>query len=223
MKITTDDYILYQNGFIKLNYTILFSWIVMLILTVFAVIVRNSMKKKNVNDKNISIIQASAEIVIDLINQQVKQLTNIGVNTIFPFIATLFLYIILSNLISLIPFFQSPTASLSTTVALASITFMFSIGFGLKERGISYFKKYFKPVFIMAPLNVIGDLSKVISLSVRLYGNIASSSVIILILSEIVFLSMGFPVLINLLGTISGAIQAYIFSMLSMILISLDD
>lgn len=223
MKITTDDYILYQNGFVKLNYTILFSWIVMLILIAFALIVRNSMKKKKVNDKNVSIIQASAEVVIDLIEQQVKQLTNIGVNTIFPFISTLFLYIIISNLISLIPFCQSPTASLSTTVALATTTFIFALGFGIRERGIGYFKKYFKPVFIMAPLNVIGDLSKVISLSVRLYGNMVSSSIILLILSEIVFLSVGFPVLINLLGTISGAIQAYIFSMLSMILISLDD
>lgn len=223
MKISTDEYILYQRGFIKINYTLLFSWIVMLLLLAAALLLRRFLKKQRVNDGKISAIQAIAEIAMDLMDGQLKKFVGSGVATVFPFVATLFLYILVSNLLSLIPFCQSPTASLSTTAALALSTFAFAIGVGMRERGFGYFKKYFKPVFIMLPMNIIGDISKVISMAVRLYGNMVSSGVILLILTGIRFLSVGFPVLINLLGTISGVIQAYIFSMLAMIMISSGD
>jgi F-type H+-transporting ATPase subunit a len=128
----------------------------------------------------------------------------------------LFLYTLTSNLISLLPFCESPTASLSTTVALAILVFLFAIFLGIREHGLDYLKKYVKPVFIMAPFNIIGEVSKLASLSIRLYGNIMSSYVITSILSEIAMLSIAFPVIINLLGLVSGVIQAYIFSMLSL-------
>lgn len=211
MQITTDEYIYYKNGLFKINRTLIFSWIIMIVLSFIAIIINRKIKKKSVNDKDISIIQAVSELVISFIENQVKDGTSIGVNIIFPFVATLFLFIIFSNLISLIPFCYSPTGSLSTTVALSLITFIFAICFGIKEKGLRYFKKYFKPVFIMAPMNIIGDIAKVASMSIRLYGNVVSSSVIIIILSEIMFLSVSFPILINILGMISGVIQAYIF------------
>lgn len=223
MQITTDEYIYYKNGFFKINRTLIFSWIVMIILSFVAIIINRKIKKKSVNDKDISIIQAVSELVISFIENQVKDGTSIGVNIIFPFVATLFLFIIFSNLISLIPFCYSPTGSLSTTVALSIITFIFAICFGIKEKGLRYFKKYFEPVFIMAPMNIIGDIAKVASMSIRLYGNVVSSSVIIMILSEIMFLSVGFPILINILGMISGVIQAYIFSTLAIMLMSLNN
>ena len=223
MQITTDEYIYYKNGFFKINRTLIFSWIVMIILSFVAIIINRKIKKKSVNDKDISIIQAVSELVISFIENQVKDGTSIGVNIIFPFVATLFLFIIFSNLISLIPFCYSPTGSLSTTVALSLITFIFAICFGIKEKGLRYFKKYFEPVFIMALMNIIGDIAKVASMSIRLYGNVVSSSVIIMILSEIMFLSVGFPILINILGMISGVIQAYIFSTLAIMLMSLNN
>ncbi len=223
MQITTDEYIYYKNGLFKINRTLIFSWIVMIVLSFIAIIINRKIKKKSVNDKDISIIQAVSELVISFIENQVKDGISIGVNIIFPFVATLFLFIIFSNLISLIPFCYSPTGSLSTTVALSLITFIFAICFGIKEKGLRYFKKYFEPVFIMAPINIIGDIAKVASMSIRLYGNVVSSSVIIMILSEIMFLSVGFPILINILGMISGVIQAYIFSTLAIMLMSLND
>ena len=223
MQITTDEYIYYKNGLFKINRTLIFSWIIMIVLSFIAIIINRKIKKKSVNDKDISIIQAVSELVISFIENQVKDGTSIGVNIIFPFVATLFLFIIFSNLISLIPFCYSPTGSLSTTVALSLITFIFAICFGIKEKGLRYFKKYFEPVFIMAPINIIGDIAKVASMSIRLYGNVVSSSVIIMILSEIMFLSVGFPILINILGMISGVIQAYIFSTLAIMLMSLNN
>lgn len=223
MQITTDEYIYYKNSFFKINQTLLFSWIVMIILITIAIIINRKIKRKNINDKNIPKIQVISELIINFIENQVKGNTTIGVNIIFPFVATLFLFIIFSNLISIIPYYYSPTGSLSTTLALSLITFTFAICFGIKEKGIKYFKKYFEPVFIMAPINIIGDIAKIASMSIRLYGNVISSSIVIMILTEITFLSVGFPILINILGIISGVIQAYIFSTLAIMLMSLNN
>ena len=223
MQITTDEIIYYQNGIFKINATILFSWIVMAILIIFSIFVKKNIKNKKLNNKSISTLQVISELVIDFIEKQINSGTNIGTNIIFPFISTLFLFIILANLISLLPFSSSPTGSLSTTVALAITTFIFAILIGIKEKGLCFFKKYFEPIFIMAPINIVGDIAKVVSMSIRLYGNITSTSVVIAIMLEITFLSVGFPVLINILSMISGIIQAYIFSTLAIMMMSLND
>ena len=218
MNITTDSTIYFQHGFFKLNETILFSWIVMLILIVAATVLNICIKRKK-----LSFIQNFFEALITTIEGQIKTINSKNVAVVFPFIATLFIYILVANLISLIPNFESPTGSLSTTAAFAILTFLFSIVFGIKQKSFrGYLKSYFKPIAIMLPLNIIGQLSKVVSLSFRLYGNIMSSGAIIFILMSIPFLSVGFPVLINLLATISGVIQAYIFSILSLIAIASD-
>ena len=223
MQITTDEIIYYQNGIFKINATILFSWIVMAILIIFSIFVKKNIKNKKLNNKSISTLQVISELVIDFIEKQINSGTNIGTNIIFPFISTLFLFIVLANLISLLPFSSSPTGSLSTTVALAITTFIFAILIGIKEKGLCFFKKYFEPIFIMAPINIVGDIAKVVSMSIRLYGNITSTSVVIAIILEITFLSVGFPVLINILSMISGIIQAYIFSTLAIMMMSLND
>ena len=223
MQITTDEIIYYQNGIFKINATILFSWIVMAILIIFSIFVKKNIKNKKLNNKSISTLQVISELVIDFIEKQINSGTNIGTNIIFPFISTLFLFIIFTNLISLLPFSSSPTGSLSTTVALAITTFIFAILIGIKEKGLCFFKKYFEPIFIMAPINIVGDIAKVVSMSIRLYGNITSTSVVIAIMLEITFLSVGFPVLINILSMISGIIQAYIFSTLAIMMVSLND
>ena len=223
MQITTDEIIYYQNGIFKINATILFSWIVMAILIIFSIFVKKNIKNKKLNNKSISTLQVISELVIDFIEKQINIGTNIGTNIIFPFISTLFLFIIFANLISLLPFSSSPTGSLSTTVALAITTFIFAILIGIKEKGLCFFKKYFEPIFIMAPINIVGDIAKVVSMSIRLYGNITSTSVVIAIMLEITFLSVGFPVLINILSMISGIIQAYIFSTLAIMMMSLND
>ena len=219
MNITTDAELYFQYGFFKVNATLLYSWIVMAILIIMAIFVNKSIRKNGV-----SRLQNIFEALISTIDNQIKQISNRNIEIIFPFVATLFIYIITSNLISLIPTFESPTASLSTTLALAMCTFIFSVAIGIKENGVlKYIGSYFKPIALLMPLNVIGQLSKIISLSFRLYGNIMSSGAIIFILSNITFLSVGFPILISLLSTIGGVIQAYIFSILSMIAISSDN
>ncbi|MDR1425811.1 MAG: F0F1 ATP synthase subunit A [Rickettsiales bacterium] len=223
MHISTDDYVAFELGTFRINYTILFSWIVMLLLVGLAIIIRNEIRRKPVNNKSSSFLQSAFELFWEQIVKLVKETTGARTDIILPMIGTLFLYVIFSNLISLLPFFVSPTASLTTTVSLALIVLTFSIFVGVRERGPGYFKKYMKPAFIMAPFNILGDISKITSLSIRLYGNIMSSFVIDSILSKITLLSIGFPVIISLLGLVSGVIQAYIFSMLSLIFLSSND
>ena len=218
MNITTDTHIYFQYGFFKVNTTLLFSWIVMLILIITAIILNRCIKSGKFSN-----IQNFFEALITTIENQIKTISTKSVTTVFPFIATLFIYIIVANLIALIPNFESPTGSLSTTVAFALLTFIFSVVYGIKQKGFGgYIKGYFKPIALLMPLNVIGQLSKIVSLSFRLYGNIMSTGAIIFILMSIPFLSVGFPVLINLLATIGGVIQAYIFAILSLIAIASD-
>lgn len=220
MEITTDNTIYFQYGFFKLNTTLLFSWIVMAVLIIIAIMINRNIRKNN----GVSRLQNIFEALITTIGDQIKSISTKDFTLIFPFIATLFIYILVANLISLIPNFESPTASLSTTLAFAILTFIFSIIIGIKQKGFwGYTSKYFKPIFVMLPLNIISQLSKIVSLSFRLYGNVMSSGAVIVVLLSISFLAIGFPVLINLLATISGVIQAYIFSILSMITISSDD
>lgn len=219
MKISSDQYIVYSNGFITINYTLIYSWVVMAILIILALILRSKITK----EKEISTIQSIFETIISLIENQIKEISSAEFKMVFPFVATLFLYIVTSNLMGLIPSFRPPTESLSTTIALALIVTVYSFIVGFKAKGLGYLKKYLQPIFFMLPFNILGDFSRIISLSFRLYGNIMSSGIIVLILSQIKFLSIGIPIAINLLGFISGIIQAYIFSILSMIALSVDD
>ncbi|MDR1494760.1 MAG: F0F1 ATP synthase subunit A [Rickettsiales bacterium] len=223
MHISTDDHILFRSGIFKLNYTILFSWIVLLLLVGVAMILSREIEKEQAGNKNLSFLQAIFEVFFEQIVRQLRETSRVKAEIILPFIGTIFLYVIASNMISLIPFFSSSTASLTTTVALALIVAVFAIFLGLKERGLGYFRKYTKPVLVMLPLNIMGDISKLASLSLRLYGNVMSAFVIDSILSSIPLLAAGFPVITSLLGMVSGAIQAYIFSMLSLMFISSDD
>ncbi|MDR1499218.1 MAG: F0F1 ATP synthase subunit A [Rickettsiales bacterium] len=223
MNISTDENILFQKGFVVINGTLVYSWIVMFVLMVVACVVRWKLVKSVKDVKKISTIQIFFETMVSAVDTQLREISSRGVETVFPFIATLFLYIIVSNLISLVPAMESPTGSLSTTLALALAMFIFSLAFGLREKGMGYFGKYFKPVPVMLPLNIFSDVSKIVSMSIRLYGNVMSASVILLIMSKITFLSMGFPILLNVLGIITGCIQAYIFSVLSMLSIAVDD
>lgn len=223
MRISTDEAILFQNNFVVINNTLLFSWVVMAVLIIGAYIFRRKFAFDVKQPEKIGCAQLCLETLIKAVDGQIRGMTTRGVDVVFPFMATLFLYIVVSNLISLIPMMESPTGSLSTTIALGVSVFVFSMYYGFKEKGFGYLKKFLEPVALLLPLNIIGELSKVLSLTIRLYGNIMSSGVVISILTNIVFLSVGFPVLVNLLGTITGVIQAYIFSILSMIFISVDD
>lgn len=216
MKITPDQYIVWQDGFFKINHTILFTWFIMVVIIIVALILRVVLT----HEKNIGKLQNFFEILITGIEDQIQKMGKVDLNFVFPFIATIFIFILFSNLLQIIPFFHSPTASLSTTVALVIIVVSLGIIYGVKRVGIlGYLKKYIKPTIVMLPMNIISDISGNCALAIRLYGNIMSGMIIGAVVSKIVFLALGFPIFLSILSFISSVIQAYIFSILALVFI----
>jgi len=216
MKYLPDHYLLWEDGFITFNMTIVYTWIVMAVLVLLALIVRIKLTHK----ENLTKTQNILEVVVLGIEKQIKEVTgkDYDITGIMPYIGTLFLFIMFSNLISIIPGFMSPTSSLSTTVALASLSFLSAIYFGIKKHGIvKYLKHYLYPMPIMLPLNIISEISGTISLAIRLYGNIMSGAVIGMV--SLMVIPLFFPIAMQLLGIITGVVQAYIFSVLTLVYI----
>jgi F-type H+-transporting ATPase subunit a len=125
----------------------------------------------------------------------------------------------MSNLLLVVPGFEPPTASLSTTTALALSVLIAVPLFGITSQGLGgYLKTYLQPSFIMLPFNIISEFSRGISLAIRLYGNIMSGAVIAAILLSVA--PFFFPVVMDVLGLLTGVIQAYIFAILATVYIS---
>jgi len=135
------------------------------------------------------------------------------------FLGTLFLFVALSALCTIVPGYEPPTGSLSTTAALALSVLVAVPLYGILDRGLGgYLKTYLEPTFIMLPFNIIGELSRTLALAVRLFGNMMSGAMIIAILLTITpFL---FPLVMTLLGLLTGMVQAYIFTILAAVYIA---
>jgi F-type H+-transporting ATPase subunit a len=159
------------------------------------------------------------EIVITGIEKQIKE---VGLNEpkkYLGFIGTLFLFVGSASICTIIPGFDPPTGSLSTTAALALCVFVAVPFFGIEEQGIgNYLKSYTKPTFIMLPFNIISEVSRTLALAVRLFGNMMSGAMIIGILLTITPLI--FPIMMTVLGLLTGMVQAYIFSILAAVYIA---
>ena len=135
------------------------------------------------------------------------------------FLGTLFLFVAAANLCTVIPGYEPPTGSLSTTAALALSVFVAVPLFGIEEQGMGgYLKSYLEPTFIMLPFNIISELSRTLALAVRLFGNMMSGAMIIGILLTIT--PFIFPIFMTALGLLTGMVQAYIFSILAAVYIA---
>jgi len=210
MELTPDAHIYYQIEFFKLNATIGTTWFIMVLLvTVSALITR-----KLSSGTKFSRWQNLLEIIVDTINRQISGAGISPPRDFLPFIGTLFLFLAMSNLLTIFPGYLPPTGSLSTTVALATCVFVAVPIWGIKHHGIGkYLSNYTKPSVIMLPFTVIGELSRTIALAVRLFGNMMSGTMIGAILLSIA--PLFFPVVMKVLGLVTGLIQAYIFSILA--------
>jgi F-type H+-transporting ATPase subunit a len=140
-----------------------------------------------------------------------------------PLICALFLFLVLSNWIGMIPHMEEPTKDLNTPLSLGLMGFVIAHYAGIRTKGWkTYVKEYFEPIFFMMPLNVIGELAKVVSISFRLFGNIMGGSIIILVVSYLTY-SILLPPFLNLFfGLFVGAIQAFVFTMLTVVYISVQ-
>lgn len=145
------------------------------------------------------------------------------VNAYAPLISALFMFLLISNWLGIIPHLHEPSKDLNTTLSLGLLGFVISHYAGIKQKGIkTYVKEYFQPIFFMMPLNVIGELAKVVSISFRLFGNIMGGSIIIMVVSYLTY-SILLPPLLNLFfGLFVGTIQAFVFTMLTVVYISVQ-
>ena len=140
-----------------------------------------------------------------------------------PMICALFLFLLLSNWLGIIPNLEEPTKDLNTPLGLGLMGFVIAHYTGIKSKGFkAYLKEYFQPIFFMMPLNLIGELAKIVSISFRLFGNIMGGSIIILVVSHLVYSVVLPPFLYAFFGLFVGTIQAFVFTMLTVVYISVQ-
>ena len=216
MHITPDQTILWRWGFLHLNMTIVYTWVVMLLLAAGSSLVTRKLVDAELPRSR---WRNAFEIVVEAIRGQIREVCPQGGDAYLPFVGTLFLFIAVSNLLDIVPGWRAPTGSLSTTAALAICVGVAVPVFGIQSRGvIEYFRHYLKPMFIMLPFHLLSETSRNLALAVRLFGNIMSGSMIVGILLAIA--PFFFPVLMQALGLLTGMIQAYIFAILATVYIA---
>lgn len=214
MDISPDSWILYEWQGWRLNATIVFTWVVMalLVLGSWAITARLS------EGETVSRWQVALEVIVTTIRDQIAEVGADRPGRYVPFIGTLFLFIAAANVLAVVPGYQPPTGSLSTTVALAVCVLVAVPLFSIGEHGLGgYLRTYVQPTPLMLPFNLVGEASRTIALAVRLYGNVMSGTVIVGILISVA--PFFFPAVMQVLGLLTGLIQAYIFAILAMVYI----
>jgi F-type H+-transporting ATPase subunit a len=207
--------IFWQHGFFKLNGTIVFTWALMLVLVVGSKLITRKLS----TDLTRSRWQNLMEIVVTGIDKQIEEVGLPHPEKYIGFLGTLFLFVALASICTIIPGYEPPTGSLSTTTALALCVFVAVPLFGIEEQGLGgYLKTYVQPTVIMLPFNLISELSRTLALAVRLFGNMMSGAMIIGILLTIT--PFIFPIVMTMLGLLTGMVQAYIFSILAAVYIA---
>lgn len=197
---------------------IVMTWIVILTLIVFGFF---ASRKK-------SLLPGPIQVLGELFVSQLYALTEDALDkerakTYGPLICALFMFLLLSNWIGMIPHLEEPTKDLNTPLSLGIMGFVIAHYAGIKSKGFKkYAKEYFEPIFFMMPLNVIGELAKIVSISFRLFGNIMGGSIIILVVSYLTYSILLPPFLSAFFGLFVGAIQAFVFTMLTVVYISVQ-
>lgn len=215
MRLSPDETIFWTYGLLTINLTI-----VTTLVLIFVVVVLSALVTRNLTTGvNISKWQNILEIIVLGIENQIKEIGLKDPRRYIGFIGSLFLFIAVSNLCIIFPFYEPPTGSLSTTTALSLCVFFAVPFYGIGKIGIKkYLKTYIEPSFFMLPFNLISEVTRTLALAVRLFGNIMSGGLIVAILLGIT--PIIFPIIMNALGLLTGMVQAYIFSILATVYIA---
>jgi len=215
MDVTPDAIIYWQWGALKLNATILFTWLIMVVLTVGSYLITRTMTVSGPFSRR----QMFLETIVSLIRDEIRDIAQHDPKSYLPFIGTLFLFISVANFLAFVPGYTPPTGSISTTAGLALCVFFAVPGYGVARAGWkAYLRHYIQPSAFMLPFHLIGEFSRTLALAVRLFGNIMSGTLIVAILLSVTPLFL--PVAMEILGLLIGQIQAYIFAVLAMVYIA---
>ena len=207
-----DHIYLTQIGGIPINVTIFSTWIVMALLVLLSWLATRRMK----NTVKVSKLQTFLEIIVSWLNEEVKETSGDKPAKYMGLGLALFMFVLLSNLLTVFPWFRPPTASLSTTVAMAVIVFFAIPYFAIKNAGIwGYLKKFIDPSPYMIPMNIFSEIASTFAMALRLFGNMLSGVMFGSVLTS--FLPFIVPLSMQLLGLLTGSIQAYIFTLLAVV------
>lgn len=214
VELSPDEAVLWRWEFVTINETIVFTWIVIGILTILAWTSTRSLSTV----PPFSRWQVALETIIGYIRSEIWEIARRNPDPYLPFSGTLFLFISLSSILGIVPGYRLPTSSLSTTSALAACVFFAVPIYGILEQGVSgYFRRYVQPTPLMLPFNVIGEISRTMALALRLFGNMMSQPLLVAVLISLAPLFL--PVIIDLFGLLIGQVQAYIFAVLATVYI----
>ena len=216
MRLTPDDLVFWRYGFVELNSTIVTTWVLMLVMTVGAWLIT----RKLVTEVHISRWQGFLEIVVTTIQEQIKE---VGLHHPEKYLGFHGHLVPVHRGVQ--PLCDHPRDTMHRRVRSRprrrwrSRVFVAVPFFGIEEQGLGgYLKSYLKPTWIMLPFNIISEVSRTLALAIRLFGNIMSGTMIVAILLTIT--PLFFPIFMNLLGLLTGMVQAYIFSILATVYIA---
>ncbi len=204
--------------------TIFMTWVAMTVLVVLFYL----------GSRKLKMVPGRAQALLELIVEAFQGLCENAMGAergrkYVPYVGTMFLFIWTCNMMGLVPFrglhvgnfhlpaFQEPTRNIATPVAMGLVMFLVAHASGIRAKGLwKYIKSYFEPIFIMAPLNIVSKFASLISISMRLFGNIFGGSVILLLVSGFVAYIL-LPVGLNFFfGIFVGTVQAFVFAVLTL-------
>lgn len=215
MSLTPDDIVLWHVGPVNVSATLVATWALMAVLVAAAWLVTRDLRLW----PPLRAGQHLLETLLIFLRDHVREITQQDPEPYLPFVGTLFVFILTANVAGAIPGVPAPTASISTTGALAVVVFLAVPLFGVRRLGMrGYLAHYLHPSPFMLPFNIIGELSRTLALAVRLFGNMLSTSVIVAVLLSVV--PILFPAVMNAFGLLIGVIQAYIFTVLAIVYIA---
>lgn len=210
MHFSPDHIVFWEYGFVKLNSTIVYTWVLMLLLAAGskAITARLSSGLERSRWQNL------LEIIVVAMEKQIREVGLPQPRMYLPFLGTLFVFVAVASLFAVIPGYEPPTGSLSTTAALAICVFVAVPFYGVRKQGWRrYLQLYLKPAPLLLPFNILAEFTRTLALAVRLFGNMMSGTMILAIL--LVITPFIFPVVMSALGLLTGMVQAYIFSILA--------
>ncbi len=215
MNISPDQTILFDLGVVKINATLAYTWLTIALLAGLARWATRNLSTTG----ELSPWQNLLEVLVEGVQNQIQDIARQDPGPFLPFIATLFLFIAACTLLAIVPGYEPPTGSLSTTTALALGVFCAVPFYGVRRHGWrGFLHLYLEPTPLMLPLNIIGELARTVALAVRLYGNVMSGAVVGAIL--LLITPLAFPALMHALELLTGLIQAYIFAVLATVFIA---
>ncbi|MBQ7632500.1 MAG: F0F1 ATP synthase subunit A [Alphaproteobacteria bacterium] len=199
-------------GDFSINATIFNTWIVIALITIVSWLTT----RKIDNGRSISKLQIILETLVIWMQKEAKETSGSASQKYFAMALGLFCFIVTANLLTFIPWFRPPTASLSTTMALALVVFLAIPYFSIKNAGVKgYLRKFIEPVPLLLPMNIFSEIFSVFAMGLRLFGNMLSGVMFAGILSA--FIPFVAPLTMQTLGLLTGSIQAYIFALLALV------